>query len=146
MGEICCVSVCGFSVNPCIHFGISSFPSYLSVFKRRKLQAGGGGDRWVGREEMTAQGWGSEPGDLTAFFCCPLHPSFLGSQMPLSSCHLGMLLCTPPPPTSLQGLGFFLLLSAVSFTVPLTAFHFLNPFSEVISNHSLDLFLASFSF
>ena len=44
LGEICCVSVCGFSVNPCIQFGISSFPSCLSsVFKRRKLQAGG----WV---------------------------------------------------------------------------------------------------
>ena len=137
-------SVCGFSVNPCIQFGISSFPSRLSLSSREEnSRLGGGGGRWVGREEMTAQRYGSEPGGLTASSCCPLPPSRLGSQRPLSPCHVRMLLCNP---TNLQGLGFLLLLSAVSFTVPPTAFCFLSPFSEVISNHSLDLFLASVSF
>ena len=85
--------------------------------------------------------WGSN-----GFFLLP--PSSLPPGFPdaLEFLPFGDATLHAPTPTSLQGLGFFLLLSAVSFTVPLTAFHFLNPFSEVISNHSLDLFLASFSF
>lgn len=103
-------------------------PAFPLSLKKKTPGWGVGVVGWVGRgREMTAGGPGGQ--NLGVSWLLLLPPSSLSPGFPdaLEFLPFGDARTPPLPPANLQGLGFFLLLFAVSFTVPPTAFHFLSP-------------------
>lgn len=109
-------------------FSLASLPLLpSSVFKRRKLQAGGWVCRWVGEGGDDCRRAGGQNLGVS-WLLSLLLPSSLSPGFPDALEFLPFGDATSSlTPTNLQGLGFSLLLFAVSFTVPPTAFHFLSP-------------------